>query len=62
MLSAPVESFTHKRKYEVIVASKFLHPDENVLVIDDFMANGCAAAVCVRSLKLHMPMLQESEL
>lgn len=44
MLSAPVESFTHKRKYEVIVASKFLHPDENVLVIDDFMANGCAAA------------------
>lgn len=44
MLSAPVESFTHKRKYEVIVASKFLHPDENVLVIDDFMANGCAVA------------------
>ena len=37
MLSAPVESFTHKRKYEVIVASKFLHPDENVLVIDDFI-------------------------
>lgn len=43
MLSAPVESFTHKRKYEVIVASRFLQPGENVLVIDDFMANGCAA-------------------
>ena len=43
MLSAPIESFTHKRKYEVIVASRFLKPDENVLIIDDFLANGCAA-------------------
>lgn len=43
MLSAPVESFTHKRKYEVIVASRFIKPEENVLIIDDFLANGCAA-------------------
>lgn len=43
MLSAPVESFTHKRKYEVIVASRFLQPNENILIIDDFLANGCAA-------------------
>ncbi|MDY3619224.1 xanthine phosphoribosyltransferase [Agathobaculum sp.] len=43
MLSAPVESYTHKRKYEVIVASRFLQPGENVLIIDDFLANGCAA-------------------
>ncbi len=43
MLSAPIESFTHKRKYEVIVASKFISPEENILVIDDFLANGCAA-------------------
>lgn len=43
MLSAPIESFTHKRKYEVIVASRFLSPDENILIIDDFLANGCAA-------------------
>lgn len=43
MLSAPIESFTHKRKYEVIVASRFLKPDENMLIIDDFLANGCAA-------------------
>lgn len=43
MLSAPIESFTHKRKYEVIVASRFLSPDENILIVDDFLANGCAA-------------------
>nr|WP_297175238.1 xanthine phosphoribosyltransferase [uncultured Agathobaculum sp.] len=43
MLSAPVESFTHKRRYDVIVASRFLNPGENVLIIDDFLANGCAA-------------------
>lgn len=43
MLSAPVESFTHKRKYEVIVASRFLQPGESILIIDDFLANGCAA-------------------
>ena len=47
MLSAPIESFTHKRRYEVIVASRFLNPGENVLILDDFLANGCAAlGVC----------------
>ena len=43
MLSTEIESFTHKRKYEVIVASRFIQPGENILVIDDFLANGCAA-------------------
>lgn len=43
MLSTQIESFTHKRTYEVIVASRFIKPWENILVIDDFMANGCAA-------------------
>ena len=43
MLSAPIESFTHKRQYEVIVASRFIQPGENVLIVDDFLANGCAA-------------------
>ncbi|MCB6413543.1 xanthine phosphoribosyltransferase [Dorea acetigenes] len=43
MLSTQIESFTHKRTYEVIVASRFIKPGENILVIDDFMANGCAA-------------------
>lgn len=39
---AEVESFTHKCKNQVIVSKKFLDPDDNVLIIDDFLANGCA--------------------
>ena len=39
---AEVESFTHKCKNQVIVSKKFLCPDDHVLVIDDFLANGCA--------------------
>ena len=39
---AEVESFTHKCKNHVIVSKKFLGPDDHVLVIDDFLANGCA--------------------
>lgn len=37
-----VESFTHKKVYDVILSRKFLHSDDHVLVIDDFLANGCA--------------------
>lgn len=51
MLSTQIESFTHKRKYEVIVASRFLQPGENILVIDDFMANGCAAMGLVQLIE-----------
>lgn len=43
MLTTQIESFTHKRVYNVIVAKKFIKPGEKVLIIDDFMANGCAA-------------------
>ena len=39
---AEVESFTHKCKNQVIVSKKFLHPEDKVLIIDDFLANGCA--------------------
>ena len=39
---AEVESFTHKCKNQVIMSKKFLNPDDNVLIIDDFLANGCA--------------------
>ena len=42
MYVAEVESFTHKCKNHVIVAQKFLGPDDHVLIIDDFLANGCA--------------------
>lgn len=37
-----VESFTHKKVYDVILSKKFLGPEDHVLVIDDFLANGCA--------------------
>lgn len=39
---AEVESFTHKCKNNVIVSKKFLNPEDRVLIIDDFLANGCA--------------------
>ena len=39
---AEVESFTHRKKNMVIVSKKYLKEGENVLVIDDFLANGCA--------------------
>lgn len=42
MLVAEVESFTHKCKNNVIVAQKFLSPEDHILIIDDFLANGCA--------------------
>ena len=40
--STKIESFTHKRVYDVIVSKKFLHPEDHILIIDDFLANGKA--------------------
>ena len=42
MYVAEVESFTHKCKNQVIVSKKFLNEDDHVLIIDYFLANGCA--------------------
>lgn len=42
MYTAEVESFTHKNKNQVIVSKKFLSSDDKVLIVDDFLANGCA--------------------
>lgn len=42
VFTSKVESFTHKRVYDIIVSKKFLTPEDHVLVIDDFLANGCA--------------------
>lgn len=42
MYVAEVESFTHKCKNQVIVSKKFISPTDKVLIIDDFLANGCA--------------------
>lgn len=42
MYVAEVESFTHQNKNQVIVSKKFLNEDDQLLIIDDFLANGCA--------------------
>lgn len=42
MYSTRIQSFTHGRVFDVIVAKKFLSADDRVLIIDDFLANGCA--------------------
>lgn len=42
--STKIESFTHKKTYDVIVSKKFLDAEDRILIIDDFLANGCALA------------------
>ena len=42
MFVAEVESFTHKNRNQVIVSKKFLSQEDHLLIIDDFLANGCA--------------------
>ena len=42
MYVTKVDSFTHKKTYDVILSKKYLGPNEHVLLIDDFLANGCA--------------------
>ena len=42
MYVAEVESFTHKNRNQVIVSKKFLSSEDHILIIDDFLANGCA--------------------
>ena len=37
-----IQSFTHGRTFDVIVSKKFIGEDDHVLILDDFMANGCA--------------------
>ena len=44
MYTTKIESFTHKKVYDVIVSKKFLSAEDKVLIIDDFLANGCAVA------------------
>lgn len=51
MYTAEVESFTHKCKNQVIVAKKFLGEDDHVLIIDDFLANGCALQGLIQIVK-----------
>ncbi len=49
--SAKIESFTHKKTYDVIVSKKFISPEDRILIIDDFLANGCALAGLIDIVK-----------
>lgn len=40
--TSKMESFTHGRVYDIIVSREFLRPEDRVLLIDDFLANGAA--------------------
>ena len=40
--STPIKSFTHGKTYDVIVSQEFLNKDDRILIIDDFLAQGCA--------------------
>jgi len=40
--SAKIRSFTHQREYDVMVSKRYLGPEDHILIIDDFLANGCA--------------------
>lgn len=46
-----IESFTHKRVYDVIVSRKYLNPEDRILIIDDFLANGCAVRGLIRLIE-----------
>ncbi len=46
-----VRSFTHNRIYDIIVSAKFLSKDDHVLIIDDFLANGCAVSGLIELVK-----------
>lgn len=49
--STRIESFTHKRTYDVILSKRFLNAEDHVLVIDDFLANGCALLGLIEIIK-----------
>ena len=42
LYTTKVQSYTHNRVYDIILSKKFLTADDHVLIIDDFLANGCA--------------------
>lgn len=46
-----IESFTHKKVYDVIVSKKYIGPEDHVLIIDDFLANGCALQGLIELVK-----------
>lgn len=61
MYTTKVESFTHKKVYDVILSKKFLGPEDHVLLIDDFLANGCALLGLIDIVKNPAQLLKEPE-
>ena len=59
MYTTKVESFTHKKVYDVILSKKFLGPEDHVLLIDDFLANGCALLGLIDIVKKSGQLLKE---
>ncbi len=51
MYTSKITSYTHQRTYDVILAKKFLSSDDHVLIIDDFLANGCALKGLIEIIK-----------
>lgn len=51
MYTAEVESFTHGNKNTVIVSKKYIKPEDHILIIDDFLANGCALQGLISIIK-----------
>lgn len=49
--STKVQSYTHGRVYDVIVSKRFIGPEDHVLIIDDFLANGCALKGLIELVK-----------
>lgn len=43
VFTSKVESFTYGKSYDIMVSTKFIHPEDKVLIIDDFLANGKAS-------------------
>ncbi len=52
LYSTKVQSYTHNRVYDVILSKKFLTSDDHVLVLDDFLANGCAVTGLVDIIEM----------
>ncbi len=51
ILQTTVKSFTKNESYELTVSKKFITKDENILIIDDFLANGEAANGAIRLIE-----------
>lgn len=49
--TSTVESYTHGRVYELLVSKEFLRPEDKVLIIDDFLANGSALLALIEMIR-----------